>query len=152
MYLVDEIHQQSLDLDSTKEIRAVFLDISKASDDGLIFKMRQNGVSGRFLKLFQCYLNKRTYRVVINGFSADYSTNEYGAPQGIVLCPPLFLIYTNDLKKNIKSDVNYATFYLHLGILSLYETIYIYNFWCCPSRYVTKIIYLASLTSFSLYY
>ena len=54
--LVNEIHQA---FDSTKslEVRAIFLDISKAFDkvwhDGLIFKMRQNGVSGRLLKLFQ---------------------------------------------------------------------------------------------------
>jgi len=48
--LVNEIHHA---FDSTKslEVRAIFLDISKAFDkvwhDGLIFKMRQNGVSGR---------------------------------------------------------------------------------------------------------
>ena len=60
--LVNDIHRA---FDSTKsfEVRAIFLDISKAFDkvwhDGLIFKMRQNGVSGRLLKLFQNYLNNR---------------------------------------------------------------------------------------------
>ena len=60
--LVDAIHQA---FDSTKslEVRAVFLDISKAFDkvwhDGLIFKMRQNGISGKLLKLFQNYLSNR---------------------------------------------------------------------------------------------
>ena len=48
--LVNDIHHA---FDSTKslDVRAIFLDISKASDkvwhDGLIFKMRKNGVSGR---------------------------------------------------------------------------------------------------------
>jgi len=51
--------------------------------------MRQNGVSGRLLKLFQNYLNNRKQRVVLNGSSADYSTIEPGVPQGSVLGPDL---------------------------------------------------------------
>ena len=108
--LVNDIHRA---FDSTKslEVRAIFLDISKAFDkvwhDGLIFKMRQNGVSGRLLKLFQNYLNNRKQRVVLNGFPAGYSTIESGVPQGSVLGPLLFLIYINDLERNIKSNVNF---------------------------------------------
>ena len=56
LYLVDEIHQ-AFDSIECLEVRAVFLDISKAFDkvwhDGLIFKLKQNGISGILLKLFQ---------------------------------------------------------------------------------------------------
>ena len=110
LYLLDEIHQA---FDSTKsfEVRTVFLDISKAFDkvwhDGLIFKLEQNGISGNLLKLFQNYLSNRKQRVVLNGSYSDYSNVESGVPQGSVLGPLLFLVYINDLERNIKSNVNF---------------------------------------------
>ena len=70
LYLLDEIHQA---FDSTKsfEVRTVFLDISKGFDkvwnDGLIFKLEQNGISGNLVKLLQNYLKNKKQRVVQNG-------------------------------------------------------------------------------------
>ena len=58
-------------------------------------------MSTRLLKLFQSYFNNRKHRVVLNGCSAEYSTIESGVPQGSALGPLLFLIYINDLEKNI---------------------------------------------------
>ena len=71
------------------EVRPIFLDISKAFGKvwhgGLIFKMRQNGISGQLLKLFQNYLNNRKQGEVLNGFPADYSTIESGFPTALFL-------------------------------------------------------------------
>ena len=97
LYLVNEIHKAFEDSKSL-EVRAVFLDISKAFDrvwhDGLIFKLKQNGISGNLIKLFENYLHNRKQRVVLNGFYSDYSVIESGVPQGSVLGPLLFIIYT----------------------------------------------------------
>ena len=110
LYLGDEIHH-AFDSPESLEVRAVFLDISKAFDKvwhvGLIFKLEQNGMSGGLLKLFGNYLSNRKQRVVLNGSYSEYSIIKSGVPQGFVLGPLLFLIYINDLESNIKSNIKF---------------------------------------------
>ena len=110
LFLADEI-LQAFENPKSLEVRAVFLDISKAFDkvwhDGLIFKLKQNGISACLLQLFENYLPNRNQRVVLNGSLSNYSVIESRVPQGSVLGPLLFLIYINDLERNIKSNIKF---------------------------------------------
>ena len=78
------------------ETRALFLDISKAFDkvwhEGLIFKLKCNGISGPLLNFFISYLNIRHQKVVLNGIQSDWKGAgkawKLGSPKALslVLC------------------------------------------------------------------
>ena len=51
-------------------MRGVFLDVSKAFDKalhkGIIFKLKQNGISGKLLSVLSDFLKDRKQRVTLN--------------------------------------------------------------------------------------
>ena len=90
-------------------MRGVFLDMSKAFDkvwhDGLIYKIKCFGISGKLLDLLSSFLHDKKQRVVLNGQISEWEHVKAGVPQGSILCPLLFLMYVNDLPNNLKSNV-----------------------------------------------
>ena len=96
-------------VDSGKEVRVVFCDISKAFDrvwhKGLLHKLGLMGISGSHLQWFQSYLSNRRQRAVLNGVESNWADVLAGVPQGSIFGPLLFLIYINDIVNNIPSSI-----------------------------------------------
>ena len=104
--ITNEIYKS---FDEGKEIRAVFLDISRAFDrvwhSGLVFKLKQIGIEGNAIRIIEDFLKDREQRVAIDGQVSDWAPIAAGVPQGSILGPLLFLVYINDITESVTSDV-----------------------------------------------
>ena len=82
-------HEIYKSFDDGYEVKAVFLDISKAFDKvwhkGLIYKLKQNGMSGKLLNLIIDFLSNRKQRIVLNGKHSSWTNIEAGVPQDSIL-------------------------------------------------------------------
>ena len=102
------INDLLLSLDNGNISIVTFLDLSAAFDtiDHNILLSRLEHVffiyiHGTALQWFSSYLSNRTQTVSINNLKSDPAPVSYGVPQGSVLGPVLFVLYTTSL-----SDVN----------------------------------------------
>ena len=102
--LLSITHEVYSSFDEGLEVRSIFLDIAKAFDkvwhDGMIFKLTHNGISRNLLNLLRDFLNERKQRVILNEQFSTRKNVSAGTPQGSILAPLLFLIYTNDLTED----------------------------------------------------
>ena len=88
--------------DVSKDISKAF---HKVWHQGLLYKLKQNGISGNLLETLTDFLKDRNQRVVLNGQNSLWANIEAGVPQGSILGPLLFLIYINDLPDNLSTNV-----------------------------------------------
>ena len=86
-------------VDRQEVVFLVMPDLSAAFDtidhDILLYRLKNTfGISGKVLQWIQSYLESREYRVHIDGIFSDTCKLEYGIPQGSVLGPLGFVLYT----------------------------------------------------------
>ncbi|GBM41653.1 RNA-directed DNA polymerase from mobile element jockey [Araneus ventricosus] len=81
----------------------VFLDVRKAFDrmwhNGLIYKLIKFKIPNYLIDILINYLRNRTFRVKLNHTLSDIGSIKAGTPQGSILSPLLYTIYTSDFLK-----------------------------------------------------
>ena len=107
--LLDIYDNIMTNMDEKKVTKLLFLDVSKAFDKvwhrGLVYKLNRLGVDDALLDFFQDYLTGRQQRVVLRGSKSSWLTIREGVPQGSILGPLLYLVYSNDLVEDIQTQI-----------------------------------------------
>ena len=93
-------------MDSATPTMAVFVDFRKAFDcvqhDVLLTKLSNLNLDCSVVQWVKSYLALRKQRVLANNVYSDFLKVTQGVPQGSVLGPLFYIIYTNDLTKHIQ--------------------------------------------------
>ncbi|MEM8780580.1 MAG: reverse transcriptase family protein, partial [Cyanobacteria bacterium P01_G01_bin.49] len=111
--LLTLVHDLQSGLDSRSEARVLSLDFSSAFDlvshRALLYKIESIGVGGKVLDVLSEFLADRRQCVSVDGQLSESVPVVSGVPQGSVLGPLLFILYTADMWRDIENKlVSYA--------------------------------------------
>ena len=102
-------HDLQYSLDKGAESRVISLDFSSAFDlvnhQALLYKLKSMGVGGPIFDVLEEFLANRKQRVCVDGHFSRFQTVVSGVPQGSVLGPLLFILYTADLELNLENKI-----------------------------------------------
>ena len=78
---------------------------NKVWRDGFRFKLPKSGVTGCMYQWISQYLTNRKAQVHLNGTYSRKKTLKEGVPQGGVLSPTLFLVFINNIVRDMPHKV-----------------------------------------------
>jgi hypothetical protein len=120
--LLSVTHFLQVNLDARKQIDVIYMDFSKAFDHVdhklLLTKLDSFGFSDNLIQLIASYLSDRALFVQYRGFSSGLFQQLSGVPQGSVLGPLFFVIFSNDM-----TDLLDVPFQLYADDLKIYNVI-----------------------------
>ena len=94
-------------MEVTGSFLVIWKTFGKVWNEGLLLKLNQNGISGKFLKLLHEFLYWWEQLVVPNGQDLSWDNVNAVVSQRFVLGPSLFLIYINDLSNGLSTNCKF---------------------------------------------
>ena len=138
-----KIHSDILSsMDDGRVTALTLLDLSAAFDtiDHTILLSRLGnwfGVSGKALDWFKSYLTGRSQRIKLGNCLSSRSDLSFGVPQGSVLGPLLFILYTTPLSRMISGHT--TPHHLYADDSQLYVSFFIRRL-CCSAGWSTGML------------
>ena len=137
------------EVDKGNAVPVAFIDFKKAFEcvqlEQLLTKLQKNfGILGPLHNWLKSYLSNRLQYTVVNGVKSKMQSVPVGIPQGSVLGPSLFALYTSDLPSSVPSgetymSADYTTIYCVAGngdqaIHQLNKALKELYSWCLTNR------------------